>query len=89
MQETEASRQALKEAEQAEAKKHAAWTEAEQAGKAADKFAHDKLAKVENTLESKMASLTTESKVRTQGPLLTIDLLCSLSASPSIWKWKI
>ena len=77
MQETEASRQALKEAEQAEAKKHAAWVEAEKAGKAADKYAHDKLAKVEDTLESKMASLTTESKV-----LSSLLLLLSI-ASPS------
>jgi len=62
VQDTEASKQALKDAERAEATKHAKWAEAEAAGKSADKFAADKLAKVETALNSQMASLTTESK---------------------------
>jgi len=63
VQDTEASKQALKEAERAEQEKHAKWLEAEKAGQQADKFASDKLAKVESALNSQMASLTTESKV--------------------------
>jgi len=73
LQDTEASKQALKDAERAEATKHAKWAEAEAAGKSADKFAADKLAKVETALNSQMASLTTESKVCPHPPLPTLQ----------------
>jgi len=63
LQDTEASKQALKEAERGEAEKNRKWSEAEAAGKSADKFASDKLSKVQDSLETQMKSLTTESKV--------------------------
>jgi hypothetical protein len=97
VQDTEASKQALKEAELAEHEKHAKWLEAEKAGQQADKFAADKLAKVESALNSQMASLTTESKVsfslnimlscfRTYG--LQLMVCVSVSASFNSVRWQ-
>jgi hypothetical protein len=84
VQDTEASKQALKEAERAEEIKHQKWVEAEAAGKAADKFAHDKLSKVEDKLNSQMASLTTESKeILGQTSTTKVDQKSSAEASKS------
>lgn len=63
MQETEASKKAMAEAEHAEAAKHKKWQEAEKAGRAADEYAAKKLDKVEEVLHSKMEAMAKKAKV--------------------------
>lgn len=65
MQDTEASKKALKEAEQAEEAKKQKWSEAEAAGRHADQFASKKLDDVEGKLNAQMASLSTKAQVLT------------------------
>ena len=63
VQETEASKKAMAEAERAEAAKHKKWQEAEKAGQAADEYAAKKLDKVEEVLHSKMEAMAKKAKV--------------------------
>jgi chromosome segregation ATPase len=85
VQDTEASKKALKEAEDAENLKKAKWAEAEAAGKAADQFASNKLSQVESALNKQMGGLMSEAKdIKEQSSSTKVDKKASATQDKTV-----